>query len=61
MKSHSFPFLPRQLFQKRLAKLPEQYIALKNALEKYSVALSKEPDKSEKSFGVFSRLRLVFH
>jgi len=50
-----------ELFQKRLAKLPEQYVALKNALEKYSVALSKEPDKSEKSFGVFSRLRLVFH
>jgi len=47
------------LFQQRLSKLPEQYITLKDALEKYSLALSMEPTNAEKSF--FGRLRSVFH
>ncbi|KLO13455.1 hypothetical protein SCHPADRAFT_890012 [Schizopora paradoxa] len=49
-----------QLFRQRLAKLPEQYNALKDALEKYSLALSMEPVKAEKSSGVFGIFRHVF-
>ncbi|KLO13450.1 hypothetical protein SCHPADRAFT_362603 [Schizopora paradoxa] len=47
------------LFQQRLAKLPDQYRVLKDALERYSLALSMEPCTSERSF--FGRLRSVFH
>lgn len=47
------------LFQQRLAKLPEQYNTLKDALQKYSLALSMEPGNVDRSF--FNKLRSVFH
>jgi len=47
------------LFQHRLAKLPEQYSTLRDALQKYSLALSMKPGDTDKSF--LDRLRSVFH